>query len=551
MDPKQIIERLKEMASALTKTQRVTLVAAFVAVTGLVAASAYWSQYTPYRLLLSDMDPEAAADVITRLKDANVPYQLDEGGRGIRVPANRVDELRLEFAGRGLPSSGRIGFEIFDKTSFGATEFLEHVNYRRALEGEIARTIATLSEVAGARVHITMAKTSLFGSQEQAAKASVVLKLRHQRPLAAATVSAVASLVSASVEGLQPNAVVILDSFGRPLARPADTSDEPGDAVQLDRQQRIERDLTTRLTGLLEPVAGAGRVRVNVSVLLTRQSEEETEERWDPNTAVIRSRQTSGSSEPVSLSAGRVAGARANLPAGVNAANVSPPAPIAAPAPVLAGGSRSGETTNYEISKTVRHSVRPRGDIKRLSIAVVVDDDRSMVVDKKGQSTRVSKPRNAAEIRRIHGLVAAAAGVDTGRGDHVTVENIAFDEPDAEVLPTPTPWDSYVPAVPERVQPIVVAILGLGVVVLALRTLSRRRVRLPWTPAPALVEASLPRTVEELDHELDAQLDAASHERSANSRRSAAITRRLGTITSDNPEHVARLLRTWLGDEPR
>src|SRR5262245_21039906 len=202
-------------------------------VVGIMAGSTYWIQRPNYALLFADMDPESANDVITRLKAAKVDYQLDEGGRSVRVPASKIDELRLEFASGGLPASGRIGFEIFDRTAFGATEFLEQVNYRRALEGEIARTIATLGEVSSARVHIAMSRTSLFASKEQPAKASVVLKLRGNRPPATATVQGIANLVASSVEGLRPEAVVILDSFGRPLARPQGSDDEPMGGAQM------------------------------------------------------------------------------------------------------------------------------------------------------------------------------------------------------------------------------------------------------------------------------------------------------------------------------
>ena len=163
MDPKQLIERSRALTSSLSRSQLTTIAVVFVAVVGLVVGSSYYLNAPTWRLLFSDMDAEAAAQVVTRLEAQKIPYQLDAGGRSIRVPADKVDELRLDFAGQGMPLSGRIGFEIFDRTSFGATEFLEQVNYRRALEGEIARTIASIAEVAGARVHIAMAKDSLFG----------------------------------------------------------------------------------------------------------------------------------------------------------------------------------------------------------------------------------------------------------------------------------------------------------------------------------------------------------------------------------------------------
>src|SRR4051812_39004009 len=207
VDPQQLLSRLRSLSSAFTTTQLVTLCATFVLVVGVVGGSAWWLNVPNYVLLFADMDPESAAQVVTRLKSLKVPYKLDEGGRGVRVPSDRVDELRLDMSAQNLPASGRVGFELFDRTQFGATQFLEQVNYRRALEGEIARTLSTISEVATARVHIAMGKDSLFG-ESRPAKASVVLKLRGSRQPSAATISGISNLVASSVEGLRPEAVV-------------------------------------------------------------------------------------------------------------------------------------------------------------------------------------------------------------------------------------------------------------------------------------------------------------------------------------------------------
>src|SRR5688572_920990 len=196
------MSRLRSVTSSFTSAQLATLSLTFVLVVSVIAGSTYWMNKQEYELLFADMDPETAGQIVTKLKTQKVAYQLDPGGRGIRVPADRVDELRIDLTATGLPASGRIGFEIFDRTAFGATEFLEQVNYRRALEGEIARTISTISEVASARVHIAMGKDSLFG-EPRPAKASVVLKLRGQRSLPASTVAGIGNLVSASVEGLR------------------------------------------------------------------------------------------------------------------------------------------------------------------------------------------------------------------------------------------------------------------------------------------------------------------------------------------------------------
>src|SRR4029079_6099540 len=272
-----------------------------------------WLNTPNYGVLFSDMDTESAQSVIARLKTDKVSYVLDDGGRTIRVPTTRVDDLRLEFAAQGMPGSGHIGFEIFDKTAFGVIDFLEHVNYRRALEAERARTISTLAEVAGARVPIAMPQPSLFSGRDQPTKASVILKLRNKSQLPPSTVAAITGLVSASVESLKPEAVVVIDNFGRPLSRTEDPDDVAG-AVGIERQQRIERELSARVINLLEPIIGAGRVRVNVSAKLNSDTNEETEEKWDP-TPIVRSQQT------VTQTANRPAGGaqrharhRTNLP---------------------------------------------------------------------------------------------------------------------------------------------------------------------------------------------------------------------------------------------
>ncbi len=220
MNPQQILAHVKRLSTTLSAGQIASLIAAFVAVVGVVAGSAYWANAPSYTTLYRDLDPESAQAVIAKLKAANTPYVLDDGGSTLLVPAVRVDELRLDFASQGLPTAGRIGFEIFDRTSFGTTEFLEHVNYRRGLEGELARTISTIAEVASARVHIALAKDSLFTGTAEQAKASVVLKLRTSRPLSASTVAGIAGLVSSAVESLRPESVVIVDTFGRPLSKP-------------------------------------------------------------------------------------------------------------------------------------------------------------------------------------------------------------------------------------------------------------------------------------------------------------------------------------------
>jgi flagellar M-ring protein FliF len=560
VNPQQILDRIKTLGAALSTPQLVTLAVSFVAVVALVSGSAWWLSRPNYALLFADMEPATAADVVSKLDAQKIDYRLDTGGRSIRVPEAQVDKLRLEFSAQGLPSSGRIGFEIFDRTAFGATEFLEHINYRRALEGEIARTIATLSEVASARVHIAMAKESLFGAKEQPAKASVVLKLRSAQPLSGATVIGITNLVASSVEGLRPDGVVVMDSFGRPLARPpAPDDDTPLGGAEIERQQRVERDLSARVVALLEPVVGENRVRANVAVRLSSDTEERTEEKWDPATSVIRSRQQTSDITPASALAGGVSGARANLPP-ATAANGQPAATPVAAAPPPGMASRTTETTNYEISRTTRHTIRPRGDVARLSVAVVVDDEVVNGKNKDGSPKQSTRPRSPAELQKLQGLIAAAVGIDQTRGDQLTVQNIAFDQPAPEQPPAPpTLLERYGDGLSDAGRMLTI----LGAVALIVFFVIRPILgRAGITPAPRQLPASpgatqLPagsipgqlRTVEEMQREIEAQLNASAEQATLENLRVPVLARKASSIIQNEPENAARLLRTWLHEE--
>jgi flagellar M-ring protein FliF len=544
MDLNAILERLKAATANFTTSQLVTIGGAFVFVVAIVVGSAWWLNKPDYALLFSDMDAESAAQVVTRLKSMKVPYQIDPGGGAIRVPSTQVDELRMEFSSQGMPSSGRIGFEIFDRTAFGATEFLEKVNYRRALEGEIARTIATLSEVSSARVHIAMGKDSLFG-EPRPAKASVVLKLRSQRQLSASSISGISNMVAASVEGLKPESVVILDSFGRPLARPQPDGDDPLGAGQLERQQRLERDLSTKVIALLEPVVGEERVRVNVALKLNPRTSEETEERYDPNT-VVRSVQRTSDVANTGGAIGSVAGVRSNMP----------PQPTDPKLPQAAvpgtGTARTAETTNYEVSKTTRRVLQPPGDVARLSVAVILDDEHVQKKQEDGSVTPVRQSRKPEEIQKIQALVAAAVGLDPERGDQLTVENVAFDEPGVEDEKPPSLFVRFAPQIDEfgrLITVLVVAIVGFFFVA---RPMLKSAGFGPKPPLqPEIVEVQGPRTVADLESEIEAQMDAKEFEKATENRRLPVLTRRVSAITQKDPDQVAKLLRGWMREAER
>ena len=396
-----------------------------------MGASTSWIQRPSYALLFADLDPESAGDVVSRLKAAKVDVPAGRG-RPIR-PRPRVEDRRAAsgFASGGLPSSGRIGFEIFDRTAFGATEFLEQVNYRRALEGEIApddRDARRGLERARAHRHVA---DSLFASKEQPAKASVVLKLRGNRPPANATVQGhresrrLQRRGSPAGSGRHPRQL-------RPAARAAGRRRTTSRrAAQMERQQRIEHDLTTKVVSLLEPVVGSEGVRVNVSVRLDPQSEEATEEKWDPTTQAIRSRQVDGR-----RGCAPVRPARRAWPVPVRICRRlfrrRPPARLRNRLQRLRRRRRRLLLSRAVPRRpTTRSADHPPHDSSReakwraLSVAVILDNEAVVAKNPDGTTSRSTHARKPEELQKIQSIVAAAVGLDASRGDQLTIENVA------------------------------------------------------------------------------------------------------------------------------
>jgi flagellar M-ring protein FliF len=554
MDPQLLFSRLKALLSSLHAGQLASLVAAFVLVVGIVVGSAWWVNTPTYAVLYTDMEPDAAGAMVTKLKAMKVRYEVDEGGGAIRVPAELVDELRLEFASDGVPLSGRPGFEIFDRTQFGATEFQEQVNLRRALEGELARTISTLSAVSSARVHISLGKQSLFG-EPTPAKASVMLKLRGGRELPPSTIAGIANLVAASVDALRPESVVIVDSAGHPLARPSGDDDLPGSAAQVERQQRLEREMGNRVVALLEPVLGPDRVRVKVALRLNSTTEQRTEETYDPAT-VVRSRQVTSDATTTVLAGGGLAGVRGNQPP--PAPDPQNPAPPAAPppAPAGSGASSTAETVNYEVNKVQVVTQRPPGEVARLSLAVIVDDEHVVTRASDGTQTVTRKPRTPEQLQQLQGIVAAAVGLEPERGDQITVQNVAFEEPPAVEEPPVTAIQQlthYGPQIWQGARLLAVIVVGALAMLFFVRPLMQRAGASARGTQQAMTLAGPGqpvRTVADLESEIEAQLEASAQQNVAD-RRLPVLTRRVSAITQKEPENVAKLLRSWINEGER
>jgi flagellar M-ring protein FliF len=381
----------------------------------------------PMTILYSGLDPRNAAQVTAKLDAMNVKYDAKGDGSTILVPADQVTKLRMELASEDLPAAG-VGYEIFDKSdSFGTTAFVQNINKLRALEGELARSIDTIDGIDSARVHLVIPERQIFSREDQTPSASVVL--RTQSTLDRGQVSAIQHLVAAAVAGLQPGHVAIVDDHGTLLAGGDDATGPDAEAANQEQDtDNIEDRLRQRIESIVASVVGPGHVRVQVAADMTYDHSSTTSEIYDPDSRVVRSTQTveRNASDTNGNSTGAVSVAN-SLPNGQqnNAADNT-----------KSTSGSTEETTNYEISKTVKTSTVNQGTIKRLSVAVVVDD--STTTDAAGKDSY--KPRTPQEMSQIEALVKSAIGFDAKRGDDVKVVNMPFAHLDiADATPAPKP----------------------------------------------------------------------------------------------------------------
>ena len=397
----------------------IILLALAGSVAGLVAVT-LWTQQPDMQVLFGNLAVDDASGIIDKLKDAKVPYETTNGGTTILVPSAQVHDLRLEMAGQGLPHGGGVGYEIFDRTTMGMSDFVQKLNYRRALQGELARSITQMPEVERARVHLAIPERRVFSTEQDRARASVVVSLRSSQTLAKAQVQGVVHLVSSSVEGLQARDVTVVDGHGNLLSNTSNDESAGLSGTQMEFQRTLERDIETRIQTMLERIVGVNKAVVRVSSVLDFRKVETTEERYDPNGQVVRSEQRGQErSSGVNGVSGGVPGVESNLPGGTE----------------VEGGQTSSnnnqtknETVNYEISRTVSRIVEPTGTIKKLSVAVLVD---GLYETPKGAEPGADQPkkyvaRSEEEMKRIEDIVKKAMGYSTERQDQVEVVSIQF-----------------------------------------------------------------------------------------------------------------------------
>lgn len=411
----------KNYLKSLPKGKLYTYLLILVMIVGGSVIGLSFVQKENYSLLFSGLSVEDASVIVAKLKDQKIPYRLEANGTAIYVPKEKVYDVRLSLASQNaLPGSGGVGFELFDKASYGMTEFMQNINYKRAIQGELQRTINQMPEIKASRVHIAFPEKSLYTEKERETTASVFVKLKPGRVLSREQVLGIVHLVAGSVEGLKPENVVVVDAAGKVLYRGGDR-DSPGfvSAQQFEMQKNIEKRIEESLQSMLDRFLNAGKSIVRASVELNLRKVEKLEEEYQPNKVALTSeKRTKEKSSNRYGNTGGVPGVKSNMQKKEEQTNKE--------SEKIQLSEREELEASYEVSKTVRKIVEPYGEIKRISVAVVVDGKYEVIKGKKGDEIKYI-PRTEKEIEDIKKLVARAIGFSEERGDKIEVINMPFE----------------------------------------------------------------------------------------------------------------------------
>jgi flagellar M-ring protein FliF len=552
------------MLGKLSSQQKLGLMLAVSAIIALLGGGWMWSRTPDYKVLFSNVSDRDGGAIIASLQQMNIPYKFAEGGGAILVPASEVHDARLKLASQGLPKGGLVGFELMENQKFGTSQFLEQVNFQRALEGELARSVQSLAAVSSARVHLAMAKQSVFMREQQKPSASVLVNLYPGRTLDPQQVNAVMHLVSSSVPNLPIKNVTVVDQNGALLSKLDESNPSTGlDPNQLKYLHDLEQSYVKRIEAILIPIVGPENIRAQVTADVdfahTEQLAELYKPNQDPANSTVRSQQTSESMTAAGQVDGGVPGALSNQPpspatAPITTANAAPPpsnatqptaagtagaapageqgVPATPPAPV---NSRKDATTNYEVDKTIQHVRKPVGGIKRLSAAVVVNYRR--VTDEKGIVT--TQPLNETEKAQITDLVKEAMGFNKERGDTLSVANSPFTGAEREEVPELPLWKQpeAIDLAMQGAKLLLIGSLILYLVLGVLRPALRRMNQPAAQPAPALAEEK------EKEDEVVSLTDEIRQTLPSRNEQNLMLARQLA---KDDPKVVAGVVKQWV-----
>jgi len=558
------MNQLAKIWASLGRGQQISLLVGPLLLVAIGWGGLQWRHDSDFHPLYSGLAPEGAAAVTQKVREAGIEFKLDELGATVLVPSARIAEARLALAAAGLPKSGRIGFELFDRNNLGASDFAEQVNFRRALEGELERTVETITEVEQARVHVTLPRESVFLDARQPSKATVVLRVRRSAQLSQASVAAIANLVASAVEGLSPGAVAIIDSAGRLLSKPIVGGD--GDAVlaesNLEYRHQVEAELLAKINEELTPLLGADRFRASINVDCDFTSSEQSEETYDPAKSAVLSSQSTEESSGAGL-AGGTPGTASNLPRS---------------SPKATGGNtglrRRTDNASYQPSRLVRRTVLPKGAIRRISTAVLLDQAvRWDGSGAKAQKTLV--PPSPEVLKVVHDIVAGVTAFAEQRGDQITIDTLPFEN----TLAAEPPQPPGPPQAPQRTtldvkQPAVIGGVAGCVLLLAglIFLLTRKRktaiaVDMAGTPilaagstavhlSPQEARAEAERKMEQQISEneaVQAQLEADALSRIKlpdHTKKTEVLVKHIRESVQKDAQTATNVLRSWMSEPP-
>ncbi|MDY0972720.1 flagellar basal-body MS-ring/collar protein FliF [Siccibacter turicensis] len=549
-----------EWLNRLRANPKIPLMVAGAAAVAIVVALVLWAKTPDYRTLYSNLTDQDGGAIVTQLTQMNIPYRFSDNGSALMVPADKVHELRLRLAGQGLPKGGAVGFELLDQEKFGISQFSEQVNYQRALEGELARTIETLGPVKSARVHLAMPKPSLFVREQKAPSASVTLNLEPGRALDEGQISAVVHMVSSAVAGLPPGNVTLVDQGGHLLTKSETNGRDLNDA-QLKYASDVESRIQRRIESILGPIVGNGNVHAQVTAQIDFASKEQTEEQYrpngDPSQAAVRSRQLNTSEQVGGPYPGGVPGALSNQPAPANNAPIDAPAAnqnnqngqngqnnqngqqTTTAANSAPRNSSNDSTTNYELDRTIRHTKQNVGDIQRLSVAVVVNY-RALQDGK-------PLPLTAEQLKQIEDLTREAMGYTEKRGDTLNVVNSPFTATDDNGGELPF-WQqqAFIDQLMSAGRWLIVLLVAWLMWRKGIRPMIKRREE----QTRMAIEAERERKEVEESVEVSLSKDEQTQQRRNNQRLSAEVmSQRIRDMSDNDPRVVALVIRQWMSNE--
>lgn len=545
--------------------------AALALLVAILVSTALWVHQPAYRPLYAGLADKEAGQVMEALQAQKIPFRIDEGTGSIEVPADQVHAARLKLATQGLPQSAAGGLELLAQPQgLGVSQFMESARYQHALEVELARSIASLQPVQEARVHLALPKASAFVRDQKKPSASVIVQLYPGRNLEPGQVAAIIHLIAASIPGMESSQVMVVDQRGNLLTRGQDGAKSPVGVSedQFSYARRLEQDYANRIEALLMPIVGPGRVRAQVSADMDFTVVEQTQERFDPASQVLRSEQTSEERRIGGMAPGGIPGALSNQPPGAVQLGAAAPAQAQSSLPpkVAAGDmppagvtdattltppqdiSRQS-TRNYEIDKTVSRISQPVGTIRRLSVAVLVDDWEQ--VSAEGES--VKTPLNDAELARLTAVVKEAVGFNAARGDSINVVNQAFKVVDFAAASEKSPWWAR-PGLMDAIEKGFVMLMLLAVLVMVVRPLLRRLQPAAMQSIQVMSPPALSMgTTEDSLAEDRLSLEGGIGRSQANAGttylpyETRLVTAR--TLAAQSPERVAHVMRDWMGND--